>query len=100
MGSEAERVGLLWAEQLRDANPALTLLVNCGGGSFKSQLKRADKSGAVFALVVGDEEAAQASVGVKALREDSPQHTWAWQDLVRTLTGCAAADLPRLLMRT
>ncbi len=100
VGTEAERIGLLYAEQLRDANPALGVLVNCGGGSFKSQLKRADKSGAAFALVLGDEEAVQASVGVKALREGAPQQTWAWQDLLRTLAGCAAADLPRLLMRT
>lgn len=99
VGGEAERIGLVWAEQLRDASPALGLLVNCGGGSFKSQLKRADKSGAAFALVVGDEEAAQGRVGVKPLREDAPQRTWVWQDLVRTLAGCAAADLPRLLMR-
>ena len=54
------------AEALRDAGQRVT--VHAGGGSFKSQMKRADASGAPYALIVGDEEAARASVAVKPLR--------------------------------
>ncbi len=49
VGEAAEQQGIVWAEQLRSASPALRLMVNCGGGGFKAQLKRADKSGADFA---------------------------------------------------
>jgi histidyl-tRNA synthetase len=54
------------AEQLRDAGHAITL--HAGGGSFKSQMKRADASGAPYALIIGDEEAARESVAIKPLR--------------------------------
>ncbi|MEP6678983.1 MAG: His/Gly/Thr/Pro-type tRNA ligase C-terminal domain-containing protein, partial [Betaproteobacteria bacterium] len=59
------------AEALRDAGHAV--VVNAGGGSFKSQMKRADASGARFALVVGDDEAAAGTVAVKPLREAGAQ---------------------------
>ena len=72
-GDEAERQGVLLAESLRDRVPALRLQVNCGGGSFKSQIKRADKSGAAYALLLGEDEAARLEVGIKSLREDRPQ---------------------------
>lgn len=61
-GALARRV----AETLRDAG--CTAVLNAGGGSFKSQLKRADASGAPYALIIGDDEAASASVAVKPLR--------------------------------
>jgi histidyl-tRNA synthetase len=61
------------AEQLRDAWPQLALQINLGGGSFKTQFKRADKSGALFALVLGNDEAARGVVAVKALRQESVQ---------------------------
>jgi histidyl-tRNA synthetase len=47
--------------------------INLGGGSFKTQFKRADKSGAEFALVLGDDEVARGAVAVKALRRELPQ---------------------------
>ncbi len=72
-GDEAERQGILLAESLRDRMPAIRLQVNCGGGSFKSQIKRADKSGAAYALLLGEDEAARREVGIKSLREDRPQ---------------------------
>lgn len=96
-GAEAEHVGPVWAEQLRDACPPLRLQINCGGGGFKSQMKRADKSGAAYALVLGDNEAAQQTVGVKSLRTDAPQQSWPWLDLLRSLSGCAEADIVRVL---
>ena len=56
-GEQAEIPGFKLAEQLRDAWPDLAVQINLGGGSFKTQFKRADKSGAEFALVLGDDEA-------------------------------------------
>jgi histidyl-tRNA synthetase len=73
MGAAAEQAGLALAERLRDAVPGLRLMSNCGGGSFKAQFKRADRSGAQLALVLGDQELAEGVVGVKPLREDGEQ---------------------------
>ena len=64
---------LLLAEQLRDVG--LRVELHCGGGSLKSQLKRADRSGAQYALLLGDSELAAAQVSVKNLRADEAQHT-------------------------
>ncbi len=66
-GEQAEIPGFKLAEQLRDAWPDLAVQINLGGGSFKTQFKRADKSGAEFALVLGDDEVARGVVAVKAL---------------------------------
>lgn len=63
------------AESLRDQIPGLRLLQHCGGGSFKNQFKKADKSGARFALILGEEEWKAKTVSIKALREDKPQVT-------------------------
>jgi histidyl-tRNA synthetase len=73
VGERAEIPGFKVAEQLRDAWPDLGVQINLGGGSFKSQFKRADKSGAEFALVIGDDEAARGVVAVKALRQELAQ---------------------------
>jgi histidyl-tRNA synthetase len=72
-GEQAEVPGFKVAEQLRDAWPGLAVQINLGGGSFKTQFKRADKSGAEFALVLGDDEVARGVVAVKALRRDLAQ---------------------------
>ncbi|WP_303900798.1 histidine--tRNA ligase [Thiohalomonas denitrificans] len=74
-GGVEARVALAVAERLRSAVPALRLEMHCGGGSFKSQFKKADKSGARLALVLGEEEAANGTVTVKFLREDVEQKT-------------------------
>jgi len=73
VGELAQIPGFKLAEQLRDAWPELALQVNLGDGSFKTQFKRADKSGAEFALVLGDDEAARGVVAVKALRRELAQ---------------------------
>lgn len=65
--------GLKLAEQVRDAWPSLRLQVNLGGGSFKAQFKRADKSGAQFALVLGEDELARGIVALKGLRQEMAQ---------------------------
>ncbi|MCX7062596.1 MAG: histidine--tRNA ligase [Gammaproteobacteria bacterium] len=67
-GAVAERQALQLAEALRDQFPTLRLVLNAGGGGLKSQLKRADNSGARYALVIGDDEAAAGTVQVKSLR--------------------------------
>ncbi|MFZ5755309.1 MAG: histidine--tRNA ligase [Pseudomonadota bacterium] len=74
-GGQAEDAALLLAEHVRDGVPGLRVQTNCGGGSFKSQLKKADRSGAQIALVLGDDELARGVVGVKMLRADSAQET-------------------------
>jgi histidyl-tRNA synthetase len=73
VGEQVEIPGFRLAEQLRDAWPGLAVQINLGGGSFKTQFKRADKSGAEFALVLGEDEAGRGVVAVKALRRDSAQ---------------------------
>jgi histidyl-tRNA synthetase len=65
--------GLKLAEYLHDALPRLRLMTHCGGGSMKSQFKKADKSGAKYALVLGTEELVNQTVGVKPLRDDANQ---------------------------
>ena len=72
-GEQTETAGFKLAEQLRDAWPDLALQINLGGGSFKTQFKRADKSGAQFALVLGDDEVARGVVAIKALRRELAQ---------------------------
>lgn len=81
VGEEPQRQGLILAERLRDQIPGLRLLTNCGGGSFKSQFKKADRSGARYALVLGDAELQRGVVGVKPLRDDSEQQEIALEEL-------------------
>ena len=66
VGESADRFAWRVAAALRDAG--LAVVQHCGGGSFKSQMKRADGSGARFAVIVGDDEAAARQVSVKPLR--------------------------------
>jgi histidyl-tRNA synthetase len=73
-GAAAERSGMALAEQLRDALPGHGIEANCGGGSIKSQMKRADRSGAQLALILGDDELARGVIAVKELRGDGAQH--------------------------
>ena len=70
--------GKALAERIRDAVPSIRIESNCGGGSFKSQLKRADKSGAHLALILGDAETERRVVGLKSLRVEAPQVEIAW----------------------
>lgn len=81
LGDAAAVAGFRLAEQLRDALPGLRLVVHCGGGSFKSQFKKADKSGALFALILGEDEAAAQQIGIKPLRTEGQQENIAWQAL-------------------
>lgn len=75
LGSAAERRALVIAEGLREAMPELRLVVNAGGGSLKSQLRRADKAGARLALILGETELAAGKVTIKGLAADGGQET-------------------------
>ncbi|WP_087719991.1 histidine--tRNA ligase [Salinicola salarius] len=85
MGDAAEREALLLGERLRDALPALRLQVHCGGGSFKSQIRRADRSGARVALILGEDEIAKGQLTLKPLRDDSEQQTLELDDAIAWL---------------
>src|SRR5690606_10245202 len=89
-GQPAELAALALAERMRDELPGLRLLVNAGGGSFKSQFKKADKSGARSALILGEDELAGRVVGCKPLRDDSEQQSIAWDALPERLAACLA----------
>jgi len=80
-GAAAEREGLGLAERWRDAMPGLRLQSNLGGGGIKAQLKRADRSGAVVALILGDDEVARGIVTVKPLRADVGQMHASWDEV-------------------
>jgi histidyl-tRNA synthetase len=67
-GETAARLAFRVAEGLRDQG--IDVLLHCGGGSFKSQMKKADGSGATFAVIIGDDEAATGEVQLKNLREE------------------------------
>ncbi len=73
-------------ERLRDSNPGLKIELNCGAGSFKSQMKRADRSGARIALVIGEAEVAERVAGLKPLREDTEQVSVKWEELGAALS--------------
>jgi len=67
-GEAASRLAFRVAEGLRDQG--IAVLLHCGGGSFKSQMKKADGSGATFAVIIGDDEAATGEAQLKPLREE------------------------------
>jgi len=85
VGEQAAKQALLLAEQLRDQVENLKLITHCGGGSFKNQFKRADRSGARWTLILGDDELAQQVVGVKTMATGE-QETVAWDALANYLT--------------
>ena len=71
------------AENLRNELPSLRVINNCGGGNFKNQLKKADKSTASLALILGEDEVAKAVVAVKFLRDDQPQQIIPLSDIIK-----------------
>ncbi|MGM0615529.1 MAG: histidine--tRNA ligase [Pseudomonadota bacterium] len=73
MDEAATLTALTLAEQLRSQLPKLSLQLHCGGGSFKSRMKKADKSGATIALLIGEEERQTNAVTLKFLRAEREQ---------------------------
>ncbi len=86
VGERAQREGMLLAERLRDQLPKLRLIAHCGGGSFKSQFKKADKSNARYALILGDDELARGEVGLKPMRGEGEQQQVALERLSEVIT--------------
>ncbi len=82
-GEAADKVAPGVAEQLRDAG--LHVVLHCGGGGFKAQMKKADASGARFAVIIGDNEAAAGQLTIKPLRQALEQKTVALQEAVSIL---------------
>lgn len=87
VGDTACRAAHRIAERLRDGVPGLRLVVDAGDGGFRAKLRRADRSGAALALVLGEDEIAAGAVAVKDLRAERPQDRVAEADLVRLLAG-------------
>ena len=81
MGDAAEIAGNALAETWRDAVPEIRIQCHCGGGNFKKQMKRADKSGASIAVILGDNEIAEKTATVKYLREQKDQESVAFEDM-------------------
>lgn len=85
VGEAAQESAFGLAEALRYRLEGLRLELNLGGGSFKSQLKRADRSGARYALVLGGDELERGVIGLKPLRTDDPQTEVAMEAVGETL---------------
>lgn len=85
LGEAAQLQALVLAEQIRTQIPNLRLITHCGGGNFKAQLKKADFSGAEYALIIGDKELASDTLLVKPLRGQADQVTIAADDSVTFL---------------
>lgn len=86
LGDEAAVYAMQVSEQLRDALSDCRVTTHCGGGNMKKQLKRADKTGAQLALILGSDEALNKQVTIKPLRSQQEQVTIALADLPGTLT--------------
>jgi histidyl-tRNA synthetase len=84
-GVEATRLAWQVMEQLRDGR--LSVVLHAGGGSFKSQMKKADASRARFAVIIGDNEAAARRVAVKSLREQAEQIELGVEEAIRLIRG-------------
>lgn len=80
VGERAMAQAPLLTERLRDELPGIKLISHCGGGSFKSQFKRADRSGARWTLILGDDEVSSQTIGIKTM-ETGEQQTIKWADL-------------------
>ena len=84
VGDGVSQRALPVVERWRNELPTLKMIMNCGGG-LKAQMKRADRSGAMLALIIGEDELSQGNVTVKPLRTDSEQHQLAIKDVVSYL---------------
>ncbi|HZF17787.1 MAG TPA: histidine--tRNA ligase [Steroidobacteraceae bacterium] len=85
VGEAAGQAAMFLCERLRDAHPGLRIELNLGGGNFKTQFRRADRSGAAVALVLGDDEASRGTVAIRSLRTEGPQVECAQAELAQRL---------------
>ncbi|MDX2426365.1 MAG: histidine--tRNA ligase [Cycloclasticus sp.] len=84
-GDEAKKKAMQLVETLRDQLPEQGFVLHCGGGSLKSQFKKADNTGATLALILGDQEIEQKQVGIKFLRERKEQQQVSQDELITFL---------------
>lgn len=87
MGGQAELIGLALAIDIRGKLPTHSVVINCGGGSIKSQMKRADRSNARLAIILAEDEINNSTVSVKFLREQRDQETISQDNLVPFLNA-------------
>ena len=85
MGDNCVVEAIKVAQELRQQLPTLKVMSHCGGGNFKKQMKRADKSGAQFALIIGENEIANNQVAIKPLRNNNEQQLVTRSELVAKL---------------
>jgi histidyl-tRNA synthetase len=90
-GPAVAGAALIIVEQLRSARPGVRFELHVGGGNFKAQFRRADRSGAPLALVIGEDELARGMVGVKPLRASSGQSECPLADLAAGVDAALAA---------
>ncbi len=93
-GLEAQQAGLQLAESLRNECPSLHLEMHCGGGGARAQLRRASRSGARYAVIVGERERAAGTAILKDLRRESEQQAIPLAELPRVLEGRANRTIP------
>ncbi|NMP32165.1 histidine--tRNA ligase [Thalassotalea sp. M1531] len=87
LGEGADLKAITLAEQWRDKVPEIRIQSHCGGGNMKKQMKRADKSGAQIALILGEDEIAREQVTVKYLRGQHEQQSLAFNEVAELLIG-------------
>ena len=80
-GSKSKKHGLFLAEKIRQQSQHIKVLTNCGDSSLKNQFKKADKSGAKIALILGEDELEKEQLTVKYLREEKPQISIKWNEI-------------------
>ena len=85
VGEKAQVFAMQVAETLRDNVDGLRVVLHCGGGSFKSQFKKADKSGAEFAVIIGEDEADRRQTSLKPLRQEGEQKNLSVDELIAEL---------------
>ncbi|WP_423226975.1 histidine--tRNA ligase [Marinobacter halodurans] len=90
MGEAGEAEALRISEELRDSLVQRVVVLHCGGGSFKSQMKKADRSGARYALIIGDSEVDSRTVSLKPLRSEGEQQAVSQSELAGKLAGLLA----------
>lgn len=90
VGEEGLRKGLILADQLRNDLPKLSIECNLTNSSFKSQFKKADKSMARYALILGDDELKNQKITIKSLRSEEAQQTFSYQELIHFLKRSAS----------
>jgi len=92
VGDQTLTAGMVLAEKIRHSNPEFNLICHCGGGGFKSQMKKADRSGARWAFIIGDDELKMGTVTMKWLREHGEQRSFSQPELMEFVSDYATKN--------